>query len=217
MGMTQDVELTLIDKLNADEIKSIQLPEGRPSVMSRIEYSILTTQKRMYQLDLKRYKVAYYPSIAAYGAVSANALREEFDIFDSDKKWYPSVLIGATLSLNLFDGAQRESRIRQARLSLRKLENDIVKAENAFTLEASSAQTILQNALASFNSQAENLELATEIVRVAKIKYDQGVGTNLEVVDAETSFREAETNYYNTRYEVLVARVELDKAVGNIK
>jgi outer membrane protein TolC len=40
------------------------------------------------------------------------------------------------------------------------------------------------------------------------------VGTNLEVIDAETGFKEAETNYYNALYEAWSAKIDLDKALG---
>jgi outer membrane protein TolC len=217
MGMDPSADVALSDSLNSEAIKSIEVTEGKPNISNRVEYSILNTQKRIQELDLKRYKVAYYPTIVAYGSLSGNAMRNQFDIFDGDKKWYPIGFIGGTLSITLFDGAQRESKIRQANLSLKKVQNDLSRAENAFTLEALTAQTMLKNALQTYRAQDENLKLATEIVRVAKVKYDQGVGSNLEVVEAETSFREAQTNYYNAMYDVLVTKVDLDRALGSLK
>jgi outer membrane protein TolC len=60
------------------------------------------------------------------------------------------------------------------------------------------------------------MELAQEIVRVTKIKYKQGVGSNLEVINAETSYKEAQTNYFTTLYNALIAKVDVDKAVGKL-
>ena len=60
------------------------------------------------------------------------------------------------------------------------------------------------------------MELAKEVVRVSKIKYQQGVGSNLEVVDAEISYKEAQVNYFTTFYDALVAKVDLDKALGRL-
>ena len=102
-------------------------------------------------------------------------------------------------------------------MNLQKTDNDIANATNALSLEAENSRTQLLNSLSSLNAQKENLELANEVVRVSKLKYDQGVGSNLEVINAETSWREAQTNYYNSLYEALVAKVDLDKAMGNIK
>jgi outer membrane protein TolC len=65
--------------------------------------------------------------------------------------------------------------------------------------------------------QRENKDLATEVSRVSKIKYDQGVGSNLEVINAETSLKEAETNYYGSLYDVLISKIDYAKATGNLK
>jgi outer membrane protein len=217
VGMPVNSDVSLADSLADAQVKNIALSMEKPDVSKRIEYSLLESQKNFQALDLKRYRVQYYPSLVAYGNVSANALRDKFDIFDTDKRWYPTVLIGATLSWNLFDGLQRERKIDQAKLELKKIDNQITDVNNALTLEAESSRTMLQNALASLNTQSANLELANEVVRVSKLKYDEGVGSNLEVITAETSLREAQTNYYNAVYDALVAKVDLDKALGNIK
>ena len=65
--------------------------------------------------------------------------------------------------------------------------------------------------------QDKNRVLAREVARVAKIKYDQGVGSNLELIDAESSLRSAENAYYSALLETILAKIDLDKAAGNIK
>jgi len=64
--------------------------------------------------------------------------------------------------------------------------------------------------------QEQNLNLARDVVRTSKLKYDQGVGSNLEVLDAETSLREAQTNYYNAIYDAIIAKIDYEVAMGNI-
>jgi outer membrane protein TolC len=54
------------------------------------------------------------------------------------------------------------------------------------------------------------------VARVTKIKYEQGVGSNLEVVDAENSLRQAQTNYYSALFDAMIAKVDLDKAFGKL-
>jgi outer membrane protein TolC len=217
MGMDINSTLTLTDSLSSETLKNISVSAEKPDATKRIEYSMLETQKRVNTLELKNNRTGYIPSLVAYGSLNTSAQRDKFDIFESGKKWYPTGLIGATLSWNLFDGFQREKKIQQAKLNLQKTENTMANASNAFSLEAEAARAQLLNALASYNTQEENLNLANEVVRVSKLKYDQGVGSNLEVINAETSLREAQTNYYNALFEALVGKVDYDKAMGNIK
>ncbi|MBK5284614.1 MAG: TolC family protein, partial [Bacteroidia bacterium] len=217
MGMDIYANLALTDSLNDEQLKNISVSAEKPDVTKRIEYSLLQTQQHLQKLDLKRNRSLYLPSLALYGNLYTVQQGPKFSAFDSKAKWYPTGFVGASLTVPIFDGLQREKKIEQAKLSLEKTDNDIANATNAFTLEAESSRTQLLNALSSLNAQKENLELANEVIRVSKLKYDQGVGSNLEVINAETSWREAQTNYYNSLYEALVAKVDLDKAMGNIK
>ncbi len=217
IGMDIYSTLVLADSLSDEQVRNITVSAAKPDVKNRIEYSLMQTNRDLQGLNLKRYKAGYIPSLFAYGTVSANASRSKFDIFDTSKRWYPIGIIGGTLQWNLFDGFQREKKIKQASLALKKAENDLQNTENALAMEAESNRTNLQNSLSSLNTQKNNLELANEVVRVSKLKYDQGVGSNLEVINAETSLKEAQTNYYSALYDALVAKVDLDKSMGSIK
>jgi outer membrane protein TolC len=95
-----------------------------------------------------------------------------------------------------------------------KSKNDLKNLENALSLESKSAQTNFKNSSGQLKNQSKNMELATEVLRVAKIKYTQGVGSSLEVVSAETALKEAENNYIAALYNALIAKVELDKTYG---
>lgn len=216
MGMSVTENILLTDSLNESEVKNYAA-ETKFDVSNRIEYSILKTQQHLLQLDLKKNKSSYIPSLVAYVSASASAQRNEFDIFDTKKGWYPTGILGGKLSWNLFDGTQREHKISQSKLTLKKIENTMADVTNAFTLETESNRIMLKNAVESLTTQSENLQLASEVERVTKIKYDQGVGSNLEVVTAVTELRQAQTEYYNAVYDAIVAKIELDKSLGNIK
>ncbi len=216
IGVPQTSTLNVTDTINSEQVKMIQSSTEKTDPSKRIEYSILKTQQQLQAYNVKRYKAQYLPSLVAYGSLNANAQRTEFNIFNSDYRWFPTGIIGATLSLNLFDGAQRESRIRQEKLTLRKVENEVINFENAVTIETTSSRSNLLHAISSLKLQEENLELANSISKTAKLKYDQGVGSNLEVLDAETSLKESQVNYFNALFDAVIAKIELDKALGNL-
>ena len=75
----------------------------------------------------------------------------------------------------------------------------------------------MQNAASSLENQKKNILIAEDVVRVSKLKYEQGVGSNLEMITAETSLKEAQTNYFNALFDALVAKIDFDKANGNLK
>lgn len=216
MGMNANTELTLTDKLEDIVFDEAITMQDGVNYESRIEYSILQTNRHLQELDLKKNRFQYLPSLVAYGTFSYNASRDKFDIFDSDKRWYPTAIIGATLSVPIFDGLQKNARIQQSKLTLKKIDNGFKSLEQAIAVELTTAKTSLQNSISTLQFQKKNRELADEVAHVSKIKYDQGVGSNLEVVTAETSLKEAQTNYYGALFDALVAKVNYLKATGTL-
>jgi outer membrane protein len=88
--------------------------------------------------------------------------------------------------------------------------------EQTINLQLDQASAELTNSLEVLKAERENMGLAEEIARVAKIKFQEGVGTNLEVINAETDLREAQTNYYAAMFDALISKVDLDKATGTL-
>nr|MDQ3073908.1 TolC family protein [Bacteroidota bacterium] len=125
-------------------------------------------------------------------------------------------LIGAQLRIPIFDGLQKDARIEMARINLEKVGNGFDLLRMSIELETTNARIMYNNALETMESQKRNLELAQEIVRVTQIKYTEGVGSNLEVLTAETALKESQTNYMNALYDILIAQVDLKKALGTL-
>ena len=213
MNFPLDKEITLTDKLSESVLEGAQLPDS-VNFNTRPEMDVLNVSRKLQELDIKRYKSTYFPSLAAFGAFSYNNARSEFDFLDGGLKWFPTTIIGAKLTIPIWDGLQKSARIAQARIKLQQVDNSIEYAKNGFRLELNTAKANFQNNYSSLAIVKKNRTLAEDIARSAEIKYDNGVGSSLELVDAESSLREAEANYYSTLYETIIARIDLDKASG---
>jgi outer membrane protein len=217
MGYKISESITLLDSLSSDETATMEITEQQKTAYgARPEYSILQSQQRLNELQLKRYKLSALPSLVGYGNFVEQAQRTRFDFFDADKKWYPIGIVGATLNVPIFGGGQNNFRMKQASISIQKTKNTLYNLEQAIDMEIQMAKISLQNATTSLESQRKNRELAQNILSVATKKYEQGVGSNLEIINAETSLKEAETNYYNALYEMFVAKIDYQKATGTL-
>lgn len=218
MGYDIKQPIKLTDELKADQLTDIDLlSDPKVNYDSRHEYSMLQSQEKLNKLELKRYKLQYLPTLVAYASYIEQAQRTKFDFFDNEQKWYPIGLFGVTLSVPVFSGGQKYYRIKQAKVNLQKTANTLVYAKSAIDMEVNVNSIMYKNAYASMLNQKKNRELATSIYETAKKKYEAGVGSNLELVNAETSLKEAETNYLGAVYDLIMAKTELDKSTGNIK
>ncbi len=216
MGMPPTESPVLSDKIE-DFALDLQVLPDSADITKRPDFEVLTVQHRLQELDLKRYKTAYLPSLVAFGSLSANASRTEFNIFDTKERWYPTSIIGLKLTMNIWDGMQRESKISQARLNLQKIDNAITQAKQGFQVDYLNAKSNYETNRASLETVSRNRDLAKEILRTAKAKYDNGVGSGLELTDAESAVKEADANYFNTLYETILSKIDLDKASGTLK
>lgn len=194
----------------------------------RWDYQLLQTSKRLQELDLKNKYAAGVPSLVAFANMGYSTqapnvgglFRTTSSIADNGQvgpdKWYGYSLLGVSLNVPIFSGLQRTYRVQQSKLALLKIENSQRQLESVIDLELQQVRLTLENAIRTLQSQKENMELAGNVARVTKIKYEQGVGSSLEVINAESSLRESQINYYSALYDALVAKVDLDKAYGKL-
>lgn len=217
MGMEIEENILLTDKLDALDLNSLAIKTDTPiNYTQRNEYSMLESQHLVNELKLKRNKYAYLPSIVAYGNLTTQAQRTEFDIFDTSKPWFAMGVVGAKLSLPIFSGTQRKYQTQQSKIELLQTENKIKQLEQGIDLQVASARVTLENSATTLANEKENMDLAQRVYDTVVKKYNEGVGSNLEVVTAETALKNAATNYHTALYDAIIAKIDLDKALGNL-
>lgn len=221
MGYKLGDPITLTDSLNISLNEFQELSGNKIDITQRPDYKLLQTQQTLLDYDVKRQKWGYMPTVAAYGAYQYQTMRTGPNIFEVDKnnalkRWYKVALVGVTVNLNIFDGMQRHYKIQQAKVASQKNINTLRSLELAAELEATAASISYNNAYRTLQIQKKNLDLAQHVYDVAHKKYENGVGSNLEVVTAETAMKEAQTNYYNSVYDLIVAKLDYQKATGTL-
>nr|WP_041779408.1 TolC family protein [Belliella baltica] len=214
MGMPIEMEISL-----NQEISDINSVEELESLLSnngykRVEVDQLETNLELAKLDLKNNQVQYMPNISAFGTFQRVTGAQRFEtVLDSDR-WFSSSFAGVRLNIPIFDGLRKSYKVQQNRVQIMQLENQKYFLEENIELERYQANITLRNAIRTLNVQEENRELALEVFEMTKIKYQEGVGSNLEVVEADSALKEAETNYFSALYDALIAKVDLEKALG---
>ena len=216
MGYDFSQPITLtdnLDKTGAEDVQNLVLND-KPDLSKRPEFLVMQSQQKLNELDLKRYRLNYLPTIGAYGSYSQMFQKNSLDF--STKSWYPFAIVGATINIGIFDGLQTNWRIQEAKITLLKTQNSFNQLKQALDMEAQNAAVAYKNALASLQTQKRNIDLAQNIFDVVKKKYEQGIGSSLEVNTAENDLQQAQTNYYNVLYDLIVAKIDYQKATGTL-
>ena len=217
MGMSiyQDIKLT--DKLEDINLTQNLAEDAVDTAFyhNRIEYNLLETNVRLNQLNAKSKKAEYLPTFTATGGYGGVFQENQFKyLFDH---FYTNDYVGVNLNIPIFSGGQRSNQLKELQITTLKSQNDLFDAKNALSLQANSANITYINSMQSLNTQKRSRELAGEVLHVAKVKYTQGVGSSLEVTQAETDYESADNQYIQALYNVLISKVDLDKAYGRIK
>ncbi len=213
--ITKPIYLTdnIVDVADAQPIAYV-----KPDYNGRPEYTLAQQGQRLNALALKREQYSVMPTIAAYSQLNwtnYNSLLSS-EYYNSNY-WNRQFVIGGTISMPIFSGGQKYYNQKIAKLKIEKTAQDIKSLENGINIETQKAVITYNNAIIAIKSQKQNLDLANEIFRVAQIKYTSGTGSNLEVLNAQTSLRESQTNYTNALYEFYDAKIDYEKATGTLK
>lgn len=218
MGLTINDEITLSEQLqdrNVEDLRPLISPDPTFRYGSRIEYSTLETQIKLAEQDIEVTQKGYYPTLSAFANYGYNSGRNKIDQL-INSPWFNFASLGLSLQIPIFDGFLKRSQIEQKRVTLQKAQNSGELLRNSIDLQIRQSSITLKNSLQTLQTQQRNRDLAEEIVRVTRIKYKSGVGSNIEVLNAEASLREAQTNYFASLYDFLIGKVDQDKALGRL-
>lgn len=214
MGMPLDTDIALNEQINQLIEQPALNPISEFSPQNRADYDLLSAQIDLEGFNYRRHKVGYLPSIYAFGSYQFQAQRDEFNLFSSDEKWFPISVVGLQVNIPIFDGLAGYQRMQQSEIKIHQLENQRILFEQAATLEARKASSGLWNAYNNVQAYKRNVELAKKVYNVSQIKYKEGVGSSLELNDAESTLQEVEANYLSAVFEYLLAQTDLRKALG---
>jgi outer membrane protein TolC len=214
MGMEINQPIRLTDTaVDGYLLQTNALVDQTAPYNNRVEYNLLQTQQKLNQYNLKRYKYAAYPSLSAFGNLGYNYSTNKFkELFNAPYVWMS--LVGLQLNVPIFNGFQRTNQIREVKLDIEKTRNNIENLQLTIDFQTATARTNLKNALLQAENQRRNVALASTVLDLARTKYKEGVGSNLEVTQAQTDFLQAENNYFNTLLDIANAEADLQKALG---
>jgi outer membrane protein len=208
LGIDLADSLTPEGSLEFEPIEVDQSQAEESALQNRSELKLIADQKKMGQKALALAAAGNKPSL--FG--TANYLYEKpFYGFD---EWKTDWNLTLALSVPIFDGFLTRSKVRSAKSDLRQLDISESQTEDMIRLEVSQAVSDLNLARENILSQRENVNQAKESLRIANVQYDKGMLTNLELMDTEFALTVAETNHLQALSDYLIAKAQLDKAMG---
>ncbi|MGA3283738.1 MAG: TolC family protein [Verrucomicrobiota bacterium] len=208
----EDVPLNLTDVLDAAPYQ-VDLPAAIQQALSRrTELITLRKTAELQRLNVVNAKAGYKPTIQAfagytwYNAQFTAPVELDHDIHGWDA--------GGQLSWNIFDGMLTRGKVVQARALYDKSKTDVDDKARQIELEVRTAYSDFIMAREVLDSQLKVQEEAEEALREAGARADAGTGTQLDVLDAQTSLTQARTTEIQALHDYDTARAKLERAIG---
>lgn len=127
-----------------------------------------------------------------------------------NSKWAASL----TANWNVFDSGLTDAQLKQATCNVTSTTEQARQTRDTITLEVSNAYLNMREAEKRMETNTVAVEQAEVDFRLAKERYENGLGTNLDVIDAELALTQAKTNYVQALYDYHIGKAQLDKAMG---
>lgn len=221
MGMDINTPLKLsqnLEELNASVSINNAALSDTTDIRNRFEYKLLQQNLKLSYLDEKRYKAQYLPSVVGFMSGQRATNRSQFNFFEGNltpnNNFVPSTMMGLQVSIPIFDGLKKQSQIQQVKLNRIKTQNDLRNLGLAANMEYQNARNSYLLNVSQVNVAERNVKLAEEIFEKASIKYKEGVGSALEITQAQNDLKTAQTNYLNALYDLVLSKVDIKKALG---
>lgn len=129
---------------------------------------------------------------------------------DDDERWE----VGVTASMNIFDSGVTWSKIHAAQENLAKAKETQRQVKDAVELEVRTDYLGMREAEKRISTTQVAVAQAEEDYHIAVVRYQAGVGTNIDVMDAQVALTEAKTNYVKALYDYNTSKAALNTSMG---
>lgn len=200
---------TSIDEiLSTDEAAALVL--GGFDIQNNYDYQLLQQTEKLSKDQLTLAWLGFTPTVSAYYQYSNKTYfgREE------GMNMTPPNMIGASISLPLFQTGTRMAAIKEAKINYQETLNSKQQAEDGLKVQFNQLCYDLVSAIESYQIQRTNLDVTKRVLDNTTEKYRYGRASNLEVTNASTDIITAQSNYIKAVMDVLSAQVALENLIG---
>ncbi len=191
------------------------LVEAAPAQRSDVRQLEHTAELRRVQV--RREKAEYLPTVSFFATWDVQAQQNgRPDFFGTEETRATSKIAGVSVELPLFTGLQRDARIDQRQAVLRQAQIQAQLARHQATAQVRDLAAALDEAGQRERGQQLAVSQAQRGFDIAIARYREGLGSQLEVTDAEVALRQSEFNMAQAVHDRLASQARLDLAIGRV-
>ncbi len=213
LGIEPAVEVDIDGELKYDIVDEAEIKESSKDVyLKRPDYKNLDLMSKVYELNIKIEKGARLPFISLSGDYTFSGNSDNFTFGKNSRAL--SMAAYLNFSLSIFDGFKTSAKIQQARNNFRKMELQKAQLKEYINLEIEQTVLKMNEARKRIEAQGKTIQQAERALRISRVRYENGSGTQLDVFDVQVAYDVSQMNYIQAVYDYQVAKSEWEKAVA---
>jgi outer membrane protein len=178
----------------------------------RWELKILDSSLRIAEENLAISRGDKKPSVVFFGNYDWS--NDNIDLMTGNGEWNEGWNFGIQAGWHLFDGFAAEAKIARSKGDVRLAEIEKTKTVNSIRLEVIEALNNYREAVELRQSQGKNVEQAAKSLHIAEVRFQQGISTQLEVMDSTSALTVARSQYLQAMHGFSLAKITLEKVMG---
>ena len=215
MGVVPQKQLTVSYDSSRFESEILYDTAKNLDYSKRIEYQQMQTSLTLQNTEISYYRWSFLPTLSAYYDYEPLFQNDQFaDLYEKN---YPTQVIGLKLTIPIFQGLNRIENLSKAKIQYKRLQLGMEYLKSGISTEYTQALAAYVSNLNELKIAKTNITVAKDIFNTVKFQYDKGIKAYLEVIVSETDLRTAELNYLDVLFRVLSSKMDLEKALGDIK
>jgi outer membrane protein len=128
----------------------------------------------------------------------------------------PPNMLGVQVNIPIFSSGQRYSQLNQAKIDLKSMKNTQLLVEDQLLLQEKQLKFNYKSALETYYNQQENIEVSRKVYDNLRYKFEQGMISGLDLINADNNYLKAETDYLSAMLEVMKSDLQLRKIYGTL-
>lgn len=208
IGLPTDTVLDIRDQLKYTKYDLTQDDCTNYALDNRADGAAARYAVKVAEAGVDTAKAGYQPTVNAVASKTIAGDRE------FRKNQAESWKAGLQASWDVFDNGLTQASVNSANMALAKAKEAADQTDDQIRLDVRTAYLGLQAAEKNIQTTSVAVTRAEEDYKIAQVRYSAGVGTNLDVMDANEKLTTARTNYYTALYNYNTSKAALDKAMG---
>lgn len=214
LSLPPSEEIDVQGRLEYTPVEDVMITRAEELVVEKnAALRALEDQTRVNDKIATIYRSESLPTLAAYGTYSWQAQNDALGKI-STNDFIATSQVGLSLSINLFNGLQTNSRVGQAEVDYRRSVEQFTAARDGMITNAQNIRYRLDEATRRIESQTRTVEQAEKGYKIAVTRYQTGSGTQLEVNDADLALLQARVNRVQAVYDYTVAAADLEQLLS---